>query len=123
MPKSRRIQRLINEWQSRLRLDDWDVVYAGEPDDEKHNGETAIVLTSRRVVIKIASKPHVEGVAWNVEQIVIHELVHLFLQPIRWMADGFGHHPIEDQAVEAAEEEAVDRISIAIWKMWKVDKK
>lgn len=71
--------KLCHLWQSRLRLLDWDISFS------LHNGydlqgvwgECRAMDTKRKAWIKIADPSTVTEADYNIEQVIIHELLHI----------------------------------------------
>ncbi len=92
---------LCTQWQSALRLRDWDVVIAIVDEsglkDPKSFGECSYDLTKKTAYIKIADRNQ------DKERTLVHELIHLHLAPLDFFVD--------DKLGEMALEQAVHPIA------------
>lgn len=74
----------LNRWQNILRLRDWDISIKVVGKEWKKSGDIKIDQSNRMAVLMINQKP----VCTNLEEIVIHELLHLKL----WAMDQMIEH-------------------------------
>lgn len=80
------LEKLLEEWQERLGLQDWAIVlcYNCKPDDlktENTNGETEWILSIKNATIRLLDKKYDNDgtLEYDVEQSLVHELLHIKL--------------------------------------------
>ena len=78
------IIRYLNEWQSILRLRDWDIVVRIVKTAWRKSGDVKIDLEDKKAVLLINQKPKT---CENIEELVIHELLHLKLYSMDQMIE------------------------------------
>jgi len=104
------LTRLLRQWQSRLRLRDWDItVKFAAREDISADGMTCMSPGLRTASIQICqpeqAKRPLGGQEWNTEQVLVHELLHLC----------FPHVQPPEGSVENAEfESGIDRVAWAL---------
>ncbi len=69
------IEGLISKWQDILRLRDWDVKLIIDNTPWRKSGDIKIDITDKKAVLLINSTPK----STNLEELVVHELLHLKL--------------------------------------------
>lgn len=81
---NKQLTALGREWQSRLRLQDWDIIYSFDPYDEvEGDAKTSFnkqLKTARVRIVTEITRPyraHNADQPYDIEQILIHELLHL----------------------------------------------
>ncbi|MDP2873298.1 MAG: hypothetical protein Q8P31_12275 [Bacillota bacterium] len=65
----------LDRWQAILRLRDWDIKLVFGPAGWRKSGDIKVDLEDRKAVLLINERPRSE----NLEELVVHELVHLKL--------------------------------------------
>jgi hypothetical protein len=70
-----KIEPLLEKWQGILRLRDWDIDLRMVRAGWRKSGDIKIDLEDRKAVLLINSKPKSD----NLEELVVHELLHLKL--------------------------------------------
>jgi hypothetical protein len=71
----------LSHWQDVLRLRDWDIKLEMAPAGWRKSGDIKIDLTDKKAVLLINERPRSE----NLEEVVVHELIHLKLYPLDQM--------------------------------------
>ncbi len=69
------LEGLISKWQDILRLRDWDVILTIVNTPWRKSGDIKIDITDKKAVLLINSTPK----STNLEELVVHELLHLKL--------------------------------------------
>ena len=80
-----RLEELINKWQDILRLRDWDIKLKIVETEWRKSGDIKIDMDDKKAVMLINNKPKSE----NLEELVVHELLHLKLWGMDQMLEGF----------------------------------
>lgn len=95
------------EWQKILRLQDWDVHVSIVRDSNMKlkdvNGECEWVLQTKQAHIRILDPiDYPEDTRWpqDMEQTLVHELLHLHFAPFDTHADGSLEHTSMEQAID-----------------------
>lgn len=70
-----RVQELLNKWQDILRLRDWDIQVRLVETEWRKSGDIKMDMEGKKAVMLINSKPK----STNLEELVVHELLHLKL--------------------------------------------
>lgn len=80
------LEKLLEEWQERLGLQDWAIVlcYNCKPSDlktENTNGETEWILSIKNATIRLLDKKYDTNgtLEYDIEQTLVHELLHIKL--------------------------------------------
>lgn len=102
---------LCREWQSRLRLQDWDIQCRFAPYEEVDgDGVTTYQWELKRALVRIVSEPtYILGIyksLYDPEQILVHELIHL-----KWAQL---YHWKKEQIEFGLMETAVDHLATAL---------
>jgi hypothetical protein len=69
------IERHLNKWQDILRLRDWDIVVKIVKTKWRKSGDIKIDLEDKKAVLLVNHRPK----CMNLEELVVHELLHLKL--------------------------------------------
>lgn len=112
-----RLQPLLDSWQQRLRLQDWDIRLSPEPPDVDSVGSCDHWALKQVAAIRILDDPSHAVL----ERTLVHELLHIVLRDIRgiWRSAAADHLPPSllretESAVSDAEEIAIERIAGAL---------
>jgi hypothetical protein len=73
--KKENIEKYLNRWQDILRLRDWDIVFKIVRTKWRKSGDIKIDLEDKKAVLLVNHTPKCA----NLEELVIHELLHLKL--------------------------------------------
>ena len=71
----RRVAELLTKWQDILRLKDWDIKIEVAPREWRKSGDIKIDSEDRKAVLLVNERPK----SGNLEELVVHELLHLKL--------------------------------------------
>jgi hypothetical protein len=71
----------LDRWQGILRLRDWDIKLEFGPERWRKSGDIKVDLENRKAILLINEVPRSE----NLEELVVHELVHLKLYALDQM--------------------------------------
>lgn len=107
----KRVLRLVEEWKVRLGLGGWETIVSFKAKEEIPDKMAEACITGDRRVARIYIRwPHKnnEGEDDNIEQCVVHELVHCWFDPF------FPTNPIRNKARVRLVENAVDAIATAL---------
>ncbi len=77
------IERYLHKWQGILRLRDWDIFLNMVETDWRKSGDIKIDREDKKAVLLINRRPKSE----NLEELVVHELVHLKLHDMDMMTE------------------------------------
>ena len=77
------VTQYLNKWQSILRLRDWDIRVKVVKTAWRKSGDIKIDLDDRKAVLLVNASPKCE----NLEELVIHELLHLKLYGLDQMTE------------------------------------
>lgn len=80
-----KLEKLINKWQDILRLRDWDIKLKIVDTEWRKSGDIKIDMDDRKAVMLINNNPKTT----NLEELVVHELLHLKLWGMDQMLEGF----------------------------------
>ncbi|MDF2671942.1 MAG: hypothetical protein K0R09_207 [Clostridiales bacterium] len=80
-----RLEELIKKWQGVLRLRDWDIKLKIVDTEWRKSGDIKIDMDDKKAVMLINSNPK----STNLEELVVHELLHLKLWGMDQMIEGF----------------------------------
>lgn len=101
------LKQKCSEWQKILRLQDWDVRVSVERASDmklKHvNGECEWVLQTKQAHIRILDPidyPQDTGWPQDMEQVLIHELLHLHFAPFDAFENNTHEHTSMEQAID-----------------------
>jgi hypothetical protein len=83
-----RLEELINKWQDILRLRDWDIKLKIVDKEWRKSGDIKIDIDDKKAVMLINNNPK----STNLEELVVHELLHLKLWGMDQMIEGFINH-------------------------------
>ena len=109
-------QECLERWQPRLRLADWDIRISDAPPEADTRGSTDIWWNQKAAKIRLAA----ELPDSVVEQVVVHELVHVALQPVTNLTNelmvktGVMITPEHKERVQNAEEPVINQIMRAL---------
>jgi len=78
-----KIQPIMNKWQDLLRLRDWDIKIEIVTTKWRKSGDIKIDLEDKKAVMLINEKPKSE----NLEELIIHELLHVKLYAMDQLID------------------------------------
>ena len=79
------LEELINKWQDILRLRDWDIKLKIVETEWRKSGDIKIDMDDKKAVMLINNNPK----STNLEELVVHELLHLKLWGMDQMLEGF----------------------------------
>ncbi|UCG29720.1 MAG: hypothetical protein JSV53_09475 [candidate division WOR-3 bacterium] len=79
------IEKYLNKWQDILRLRDWDIVIKIVKTKWRKSGDIKIDLEDKKAVLLVNHKPK----CTNLEELVIHELLHLKVYRMDQMLESF----------------------------------
>lgn len=79
-----RVQELVNKWQDILRLRDWDIQVRIVETEWRKSGDIKMDMDDKKAVMLINSNPKSK----NLEELVVHELLHLKLWGMDQMLEG-----------------------------------
>ena len=79
----KKIQELLQKWQGVLRLQDWDIAVRMVGTKWRKSGDIKIDLEDKKAVMLINTTPKCE----NLEELVVHELLHLKLYRLDQMLE------------------------------------
>ncbi|WP_069650098.1 hypothetical protein [Caloranaerobacter ferrireducens] len=79
-----KLEKLINKWQEILRLRDWDIKLKIVDTEWRKSGNIKIDMDDKKAVMLINSNPKFT----NLEELVVHELLHLKLWGLDQMLEG-----------------------------------
>lgn len=80
-----RLEKLIKKWQDVLRLRDWDIKLKIVETEWRKSGDIKIDMDDKKAVMLINDNPK----STNLEELVVHELLHLKLWGMDQMIEGF----------------------------------
>ena len=80
-----KLEELLNKWQHILRLRDWDIKLKIVDKEWRKSGDIKIDMDDKKAVMLINNNPK----STNLEEVVVHELLHLKLWGIDQMLEGF----------------------------------
>ena len=80
-----RLEELIKKWQDVLRLRDWDIKLKIVDTEWRKSGDIKIDMDDKKAVMLINNNPK----STNLEELVVHELLHLKLWGMDQMIEGF----------------------------------
>lgn len=80
-----RLEELIKKWQDILRLRDWDIKLKIVEKEWRKSGDIKIDMDDKKAVMLINNNPK----STNLEELVVHELLHLKLWGMDQMIEGF----------------------------------
>jgi hypothetical protein len=80
-----RLEELIKKWQNILRLRDWDIKLKIVETEWRKSGDIKIDMDDKKAVMLINDNPK----STNLEELVVHELLHLKLWGMDQMIEGF----------------------------------
>jgi len=78
------VQRCLDRWQPLLRLADWDIRIEMGPPGWRKSGDVKIDLDDRKAVLLINKEPRTD----NLDELVVHELLHIKLYALDQMTEG-----------------------------------
>jgi hypothetical protein len=81
--KKENIEKYVNRWQDILRLRDWDIVVKIVRTKWRKSGDIKIDLEDKKAVLLVNQTPK----CTNLEELVIHELLHLKLHGMDQMIE------------------------------------
>ena len=79
------LEELINKWQDILRLRDWDIKLKIVETEWRKSGDIKIDMDDKKAFMLINNNPK----STNLEELVVHELLHLKLWGMDQMLEGF----------------------------------
>ena len=79
------LEELISKWQDILRLRDWDIRLKIVETEWRKSGDIKIDMDDKKAVMLINNNPK----STNLEELVVHELLHLKLWGMDQMLEGF----------------------------------
>ena len=80
-----KLEELITKWQEILRLRDWDIKLKIVETEWRKSGDIKIDMDDKKAVMLINNTPK----STNLEELVVHELLHLKLWGMDQMIEGF----------------------------------
>lgn len=80
-----RLEELLKKWQDILRLRDWDIKLEIVDKEWRKSGDIKIDIDDKKAVMLINNNPK----STNLEELVVHELLHLKLWGMDQMLEGF----------------------------------
>jgi hypothetical protein len=80
-----RLEELITKWKDILRLRDWDIKLKIVETEWRKSGDIKIDIDDKKAVMLINNNPK----STNLEELVVHELLHLKLWGMDQMIEGF----------------------------------
>jgi hypothetical protein len=80
-----RLEELITKWKDILRLKDWDIKLKIVETEWRKSGDIKIDIDDKKAVMLINNNPK----STNLEELVVHELLHLKLWGMDQMIEGF----------------------------------
>jgi hypothetical protein len=81
---AKEIEKYLNKWQDILRLRDWDIVIKIVKTKWRKSGDIKIDLEDKKAVLLVNHTPK----CTNLEELVIHELLHLKVYGMDQMLEG-----------------------------------
>lgn len=81
----KRLNELLIKWQDILRLRDWDIKLKIVETEWRKSGDIKIDMDDKKAVMLINNNPK----STNLEELVVHELLHLKLWGMDQMIEGF----------------------------------
>ena len=72
---------MLERWQPTLRLADWDIDLRIDTGEWRKSGDVKVDLDNHNAVLLLNAEPHAE----NLEETIVHELVHLRLYALDQM--------------------------------------
>ncbi|KGG79820.1 hypothetical protein Y919_09735 [Caloranaerobacter azorensis H53214] len=79
-----KLEKLISKWQDILRLRDWDIKLKIVDTEWRKSGDIKIDMDDKKAVMLINNNPK----STNLEELVVHELLHLKLWGLDQMLEG-----------------------------------
>ncbi|WP_243156381.1 hypothetical protein [Clostridium sp. C8-1-8] len=98
-------EELMIKWQKILRLEDWDLYLKIVEKPWRKSGDVKIDTSNRKAVVLINSNP----TCTNLEEIVVHELLHLKLWGMDQMIEGLINIVFGDNEDDKKREFAMDQ--------------
>ncbi|WBW98753.1 hypothetical protein [Oceanirhabdus sp. W0125-5] len=83
MVNIKEVKRLLDKWQDILRLRDWDIKIKMVDTEWRKSGDVKIDSDDRKAILLINSNPK----STNLEELVVHELLHIKLWPMDQMIE------------------------------------
>lgn len=80
-----KLEELLNKWKDILRLRDWDIKLEIVDKEWRKSGDIKIDMDDKKAVMLINNNPK----STNLEELVVHELLHLKLWGMDQMLEGF----------------------------------
>ena len=77
------LEKHLKKWQNILRLRDWDIILQIVETEWRKSGDIKIDLDDRKAILLINSRPK----SGNLEELVIHELLHIKLYTMDMMIE------------------------------------
>lgn len=105
------------EWQSRLRLADWNVrVLLSKPDDLKEGCQATIIMVITRkeaTLLLMDHRYYQDDQVWpqDMEEALVHELLHIYTNAMGYAAYGSGEKPM---LYEIAEEQLIQSLATSL---------
>ena len=79
----RTVMRCLDKWQPIVRLTDWDIKVQMVTKQWRKSGDVKVDLEDKKAILLINQKPVCE----NIDELVVHELVHIKLYGMDQMLD------------------------------------
>lgn len=105
---NKQLASLGREWQSRLRLQDWDILYSFDTYDEvEGDAKTSFnkqLKTARVRIVTEVTRPyriHNADQPYDIEEILVHELLHLSFYMIEQGEYGTPHYCLMESGIDA----------------------
>ncbi|MBU5593155.1 hypothetical protein KQI89_15505 [Clostridium sp. MSJ-4] len=105
-----KLEELLNKWQEILRLRDWDIKLKIVDKEWRKSGDIKIDMDDKKAVMLINNNPKFE----NMEELVVHELLHLKLWGMDQMLEGFINQVFGEDEKDLKKEFAMNQFFIML---------
>lgn len=105
-----RIEELITKWKDILRLRDWDIKLQIVEKEWRKSGDIKIDMDDKKAVMLINNNPK----STNLEELVVHELLHLKLWGMDQMIEGFINQVFGENEDDMKKEFAMNQFFILL---------
>jgi hypothetical protein len=104
------LEELITKWQEILRLRDWDIKLKIVETEWRKSGDIKIDMDDKKAVMLINNNPK----STNLEELVVHELLHLKLWGMDQMIEGFINQIFGEDEVDIKKEFAMNQFFLLL---------
>ncbi|MCB2290946.1 hypothetical protein LGK97_14455 [Clostridium sp. CS001] len=105
-----RLEELITKWKDILRLKDWDIKLKIVEAEWRKSGDIKIDLDDKKAVMLVNNNPK----STNLEELVVHELLHLKLWGMDQMIEGFINQVFGEEEGDIKKEFAMNQFFLLL---------